>query len=327
MENSERLKTLARENGADLIAITHAEPFHAWEASRREAREAGVLPEACIAKMHSDPAAFLPGAKSLIVFGVKYEGLADPDDKTSPRLGGGIRQRPMCRQVGAALEERVRGLGGRAAVNADIPYKRAGERAGLGWLGKNGLFTSAQYGSGIRLSTVITDLELTPDAGPPQPGCGDCRRCVESCPGRALGEDGGFDARRCLCYLAEYDVPLPQEFRAILGLRLNCEECQRACPHNKHLASLRWPGPDMLDLALQAENDFLAVSDWFAERFDFRLTHRELLLRTLAVNLANAGRCDAIPLLERLSADAYPPLADCAGWALEKLRGGLNRQP
>ncbi len=320
MENAERLKNVARESGADLVAITHAEPFAAWEECRREAVRTGVLPEACVARMSSDPATFLPGAQSLIVFGVKYEGLADPDDKTSLRLGGGIRRRPACRQVGDALQECVRDLGGRAAVNSAIPYKRAAERSGLGWLGKNGLFTSPEYGSGIRLGTVITDLVLPREETSPQRGCGDCGECVESCPSGALGEDGSFDGGRCLCYLAEHDVPLPPAARALLDTRLNCEECQRACPYNKRLPSLGWPGPDMLDLAQEAEKDFSAVNDWFAEHFDFRLASRELLLRTLAVNLANAGRRDAIPLLKRLSAEEHRVLADCAGWALEKLR-------
>ncbi len=315
------IKSAALRNGACMVAITTAAPFDGWQRDMRDAVSAGLLPDACIGKVRSDPSAFLAGAKSIIVFGVKYEGLADPNEMTLPRLGCGVRRRPLCRRVGNALEEQVGSLGGLSVANADIPNKRAAERAGLGWLGRNGLFTSADFGSGIRLSTVITDLELAPDEAEPQLGCGKCSRCVESCPGSALAADGRFDATRCLCYLTEYDVPLPLGVRETLGNRLiDCEECQRSCPLNKDLPSVGWPGPDMLELAEQAAVDFPAVSDWFADRFDFRLSNRELLLRTLAVDLANAGLTEAMPLLEILSGEGHAILAECAGWALEKLR-------
>ncbi len=320
MTGEEQVKRIARENGASIVAITNVAPFDEWQREVNEDMQASLLPAACIGKLRGDPADFLPGAKSIIVFGVAYEGLSDPYDTKSPALGGGIRRRPLCRQVAESIDEYLRAQDGRTVCNPDIPLKRAAERAGLGWLGKNGLFTSPRLGSGVRLGAVVTDLALAPDLPMEQEGCRQCKRCIEQCPGGALSEDGRFDANRCLCFLTEYDVPLPVGVRELLGNHLNCEECQKACPHNKGLPNLAWPGPDMLEMAMQAASDFTQVNDWFAERFEFRFTSRELMLRTLAVNLANAGRTDAIPLLERLTTETHPVLADCAQWALEKLQ-------
>lgn len=39
-----------------------------------------------------------------------------------------------------------------------FPHKTAAVRAGLGFIGKNALLISPQYGPGIRLATVLTDM-------------------------------------------------------------------------------------------------------------------------------------------------------------------------
>ena len=70
-------------------------------------------------------------------------------------------------------------------LSTPLPHKTAATRAGLGWIGKSALLTTKQYGSAIRLTSVLTDCPL-PAAKPiNQSKCGDCRLCVESCPGHA----------------------------------------------------------------------------------------------------------------------------------------------
>ncbi|RJP22535.1 MAG: hypothetical protein C4520_07975 [Candidatus Abyssobacteria bacterium SURF_5] len=39
---------------------------------------------------------------------------------------------------------------------SDFPHKLAATKAGLGWIGKNALFVSAELGCGLRLATVLT---------------------------------------------------------------------------------------------------------------------------------------------------------------------------
>jgi epoxyqueuosine reductase QueG len=60
-------------------------------------------------------------------------------------------------------------------------------RAGIGWIGRNNLLVHPEYGSKIRLATVLTDMPL--ESGKPvEKDCGDCKKCVEICPVSAISE-------------------------------------------------------------------------------------------------------------------------------------------
>lgn len=67
-----------------------------------------------------------------------------------------------------------------------FPHKTAAVLAGLGWIGKSGLFVSKDHGPRVRLGTILTDMPLNPINGALQAGCGECRLCVESCPAMAM---------------------------------------------------------------------------------------------------------------------------------------------
>ena len=47
----------------------------------------------------------------------------------------------------------------------ELPHKTIATRAGLGWIGKSALFTTKEYGSALRLSSVLTNAPL--DIGKP----------------------------------------------------------------------------------------------------------------------------------------------------------------
>jgi epoxyqueuosine reductase len=64
-------------------------------------------------------------------------------------------------------------------------HKMAATTAGLGWIGKNGLLISPDYGPRLSLVTVLTDAPLAPDPPMEHSLCGDCTLCVQYCPSRA----------------------------------------------------------------------------------------------------------------------------------------------
>ncbi len=66
-----------------------------------------------------------------------------------------------------------------------ISHKAVARMAGLGWQGKNLLLITPQYGSAVRLVTVLTDAPLAVD-GPVKNRCGRCTRCQEACPADAI---------------------------------------------------------------------------------------------------------------------------------------------
>jgi epoxyqueuosine reductase QueG len=70
---------------------------------------------------------------------------------------------------------------------AHVSHKHVAVRAGLGWIGRNNLLVTPQFGSRQRLITVLTNMPLKLDK-PLPPGCGNCRACVSSCPSQSIKE-------------------------------------------------------------------------------------------------------------------------------------------
>lgn len=67
-----------------------------------------------------------------------------------------------------------------------LPHKTVATRGGLGWIGKNCLLVTSQYGSAIRLSSLLINAPLKCDEPVNQSYCGACSQCVKNCPGQAL---------------------------------------------------------------------------------------------------------------------------------------------
>lgn len=67
-----------------------------------------------------------------------------------------------------------------------LPHKTVATRAGLGWIGKSCLLVTEEYGSAIRLSSLLTDAPLPPDTPVNESRCGSCTVCVKACPAGAL---------------------------------------------------------------------------------------------------------------------------------------------
>ncbi|MFA9391322.1 MAG: 4Fe-4S dicluster domain-containing protein [Prolixibacteraceae bacterium] len=68
-----------------------------------------------------------------------------------------------------------------------LPHKTIALMAGLGWIGKHNLLVSPKYGSALSMCTILTDAPLkTVLYDPKESACGNCTRCIHSCPVNAL---------------------------------------------------------------------------------------------------------------------------------------------
>ena len=117
-----------------------------------------------------------------------------------------------------------------------LPHKTVATRAGLGWIGKCALLVTEEYGSAIRISTVLTDAPLETSVPVDDSLCGNCALCVESCPGKApsgrnwevgLHRDSFFDVFACERAARE---------RAVTKLNFDdtfCGICISVCPWTK----------------------------------------------------------------------------------------------
>ncbi len=67
-----------------------------------------------------------------------------------------------------------------------LPHKTVATRAGMGWIGKNALLVTQQYGSAVRISSILTDMPVIPDMHINDSRCGKCSKCVDACPATAI---------------------------------------------------------------------------------------------------------------------------------------------
>lgn len=109
-------------------------------------------------------------------------------------------------------------------------HKLAAHLAGLGWIGKSCLLITPDYGPRVRLATVLTDAPL--EAGRPIPdGCGDCRRCVEACPVKAItGRPFNPKEPRDLRLRAHLCSDYSERRARLIGEGL-CGLCVHVCPY------------------------------------------------------------------------------------------------
>jgi epoxyqueuosine reductase QueG len=63
------------------------------------------------------------------------------------------------------------------------------ERAGLGFIGRNGLLISSIYGPDVRFTGIVTNLDVSSNKEfATFGGCGDCEACLISCPSGAISQ-------------------------------------------------------------------------------------------------------------------------------------------
>jgi epoxyqueuosine reductase len=228
-------------------------------------------------------------------------------------LGDDVRARPLCD------EEPV--------------LERAwAARAGLGFVGKNGMLIVPGIGSMVLLGEVVTTLELDPGE-PIQERCGSCRRCLDACPTSAFVAPFVLDPRKCVSYLTiEHRTAVPFALReGVSDHVFGCDDCQTVCPFNAG-AGARAPldgsdGDPFAPLERWSRirlQDCLALDEsaWreLAEGSPVKRAGRSGLARNAAIVLGNRGDRDAVPAL-RAAARGHddPMVREAAAWALERI--------
>lgn len=248
IDGARRVKELAAELGFDRCGIAAAGPhprgdfLDEWLAAGMAGRMGYLHRRRARRK---DPAALLPGARSVIVVAMSYR-QAEPAAPMDGRPRGRVAMYAWGEDYHAVIGERLEqfvarlrstfgdSFGVRACVDTSpIIEREAAAAAGIGWIGKNTLVLHRDLGSFFFLGEIVTTLELSPDA-PVVDRCGTCTRCLDACPTSAFPRPYVMDARRCISYLTiENRGEIEPEFHAAIGdWVFGCDICQQVCPYN-----------------------------------------------------------------------------------------------
>ena len=337
MNIKEEIIKLSKEIGISKIGFTTADDFDYLEKSLRlaveEGRNSGF--EHKNIEERIKPKLSLASAKTIISIAVAYPHKLKQQPQKTAYKRGKFTPNSWGLDYHYVLQDKLDRLAkGIEELTADFEYKgmvdtgalvdtAVARRAGIGFIGKNGLVISKEFGSYMFLGELITNLDIEPDQ-PVDYDCGDCNRCVTACPTSCLIGDGTMNAKRCLSFQTQDKGIMDLEFRKkIKTVIYGCDICQICCPYNKGLDNPLATDIDP-ELAHPELLPFLELSNGqFKEKFGHiagSWRGKNILQRNAIIALANANDRSAIPkLLEIIDKGQNPIHIATAIWALGQL--------
>lgn len=339
----EKIIAESKKIGIDKIGFTTAEPFDYLKDSLIEQREAGHTSgfEHQVIDERIYPEKTFENPKSIIAIALAYptriheEVPRDEKRGQFARASWGIDYHNILKdrlerlidfiQTEATSEQEAEQWRFAPQVDTgELVDVAVAQRAGLGFIGKNGLLITEEYGSFVYLGEIITNIQFEPDKPVPN-GCGDCTRCITGCPTGALLGDGRMNAKKCLSYQTQTKGMMPKEYRRKTRNTIyGCDICQLVCPYNKgkdfHFHQEMEPKPDEVFPKLVP---MLSISN---KEFKAQFGHlagswrgKKPLQRNALIALANLGGREALPDIAKCLDDQRPVIRGTAVWAIGQL--------
>lgn len=173
--------------------------------------------------LHTDGSKFDQLYGTALVFAVPYRDQISLENYSKDAMA---QERSACNQIIEIITGKIRQLLEEQQISCyvpvvrrneendfvvEFPLKYAAARAGLGWIGKNDLLITREYGPQVRLAGILMDAALPAADVPVTTGCPpDCNRCVTICPAKCLSGkawethqtvDDRINYRSCTQYL------------------------------------------------------------------------------------------------------------------------------
>lgn len=335
----EAIKQLAQDIGISKIGFTTADDFDYLEKSLRasveEGRSSGF--EHKNIEERIKPRLSLSSAKTIISIAIAYPHKLPVKPPKTQYKRGKITPNSWGLDYHYVLEEKLQRLAqGIESLCQDFPLEHkimvdtgalvdtvVAQRSGIGFIGKNGLVISKEFGSYMYLGELITNLEIEPDS-PVDYDCGDCHRCLDACPTSCLLGDGSMNAKRCLSFQTQDKGMMDLEFRKkIKTVIYGCDICQICCPYNKGIHN---PLASEIDPEL-AEPELLPFLELSNSQFKKKFgmiagswRGKNILQRNAIIALANGHDKSAlVKLMEIIDKNNNPIHTATAIWALGEI--------
>ncbi|WP_436965814.1 tRNA epoxyqueuosine(34) reductase QueG [Staphylococcus shinii] len=327
--------------GIDSIGFTTADPFDEMKQKLVDYHAKGYasgFEESDIA-LRTEPTLTLPTARSIIAIAVGYPNKL----KGAPKSTRGDRRGMFARaswgqdyhsimrkrldKLADYLRDRVDGVEIQSMVDTGALSDRAvAERAGLGYVGRNGFVINPELGTWTYLGEMLVSVPFPPD-DPLLDSCGDCTICVDRCPTGALVGDGQLNSQKCISFLTQTKGYLADEYRYKIGNRLyGCDTCQQVCPRNKgintqHDDIVLEPEilkPRLVPLLKMSNKEFKNTYGHLAGAW----RGKKPIQRNAIVALAHFKEDSAIPELQDVALnDPRPMIRGTAYWAIGQIQG------
>jgi len=282
MFNLEQIKRFAGEVGFDLCGVAKYRVFEEDRLFLEEWIGEGYASSLDYLKRNidcrADASRLVEGAKSVVVCAVSYKNMVSdgyPADHQAKVASYACTTdyhttiKQMLFELCERLKEVNPDFSARCFVDsAPIFEKRYAVEAGLGWIGRQSLLVTPEFGSFVLLGEIVMTAECdqydTPCEGV---GCGECRRCVEACPNNAIKERH-IDTSRCIS-CATIERKEEDEGCDLHGWIFGCDECQTVCPYNKkapRLSNTKF-APLFNPMAMTPQEWATLSQEEFVERF------------------------------------------------------------
>ena len=187
-----------------------------------------------------DPKKLYPEVKTIICLATNYyPGDQFPIDFKISRYAMGrdyhnVLKKKM-RRLFTFIKELIPEAEGRFFVDSAPVLERAlAQQAGIGWIGKNTMLITKEYGSWVFLSEIFLNVELKPDPPFPTSHCGRCNKCIEACPTGAL-QPYWLNSKKCISFInIESKKNIPDWYwEKADSWVFGCDICQEVCPWNR----------------------------------------------------------------------------------------------
>ncbi|MBN1388237.1 MAG: tRNA epoxyqueuosine(34) reductase QueG [Bacteroidales bacterium] len=242
---SNEIKNKAFELGFDLCGIA---PVRSLEEYRDKLYNwidrgfhAGMHYMARNLEKRINPALLVDNARSVIVVGMNYYRNYQPghDQPVFARYALGQDYHHVLKERLNILLDFIKrkrhGTAGRVFVDTAPVLERVWAiETGLGWAGKNSMLINREIGSFFFIGVIIINTQVEYDTPELKDYCGNCRKCIDTCPTGAILENRMIDSNKCLSYMSiEHRGKLPPEYATYAEKKVfGCDICQEVCPWN-----------------------------------------------------------------------------------------------
>lgn len=241
--DTQALKAEALRLGFSAVGFSPAEAVdphvrQAYEDWLAQGHQAGMRYLENYPDLRFNPTHLVPGAHTVVSLALCYHPGHRPTQPALAWYAQGKDYHDVMKRLMLQLLERFALTGRACCDSAPVLDRYWAWRGGLGFIGRHTLLVIPRQGSAFFLGELIVEQEADRYDTPLTPTyfdnlCGQCRRCLDACPTRAISAGRPMVAGRCLSYQTiEHRGPMAEGVgKHLTPCFYGCDRCTRACPH------------------------------------------------------------------------------------------------